>query len=284
MRGAIVGMLLGVASTVAAQNSAAAQIAYPPRARVRVLAPALWPVAIIGRVATVDSVRLSLAVTTKGSILDIPLADITAIGASGGIDRNKGARRGALVGAALGAWFFADSYREIENNDYFGLETLALGFVAFGITPAIGALAGFGLAPERWDAVPIPRGASLVRSPAALRFAPGEDVRATASGRKLSGRVESQTTELLTLTTDDGPVTLRWSDVSALSVRGEPSRRRGAVRGAIIITGITAIGVATDPLPTAVENVGVVIGNAAFGALVGAFFPMRSRTSLPVPR
>ena len=67
-------------------------------------------------------------------------------------------------------------------------------------------------------------------------------------------------------------------------MRGEPSRKRGAVRGAIIITGITAIGVATDPLPTVAENIGVVLGNAAFGALIGAFFPSRARTSLVVPR
>jgi hypothetical protein len=280
----LLGASLGFASTLNAQDSSVAQIRYPLRQRVKVVAPALSPKPIIGRIDNVDSARLSLSVTSKGSVLDIPLADVTALSASGGIDRAKGARRGALVGLAFGAWFFADAYREIERDDYFGLGVLSLGVVAFGITPSIGALAGFGLAPERWDAVPIPRSSTSFRSAASIRFAPGEDVRVIANGRKLSGRVQSQTTDLLALANDDGQVSVRWRDISALSVRGEPSRRRGAVRGAIIVTGITAIGVATDPLPTVLENAGVMVGNAAFGALIGAFFPMRGRTALPVPR
>lgn len=278
------GLLLGIASTMAAQDTSVSAIAYPLRQRVRVVAPRLSSNPIVGRVASVDSLQLSLTVTSKGSILDIPLADVTALGASGGIDRAKGARRGALVGLAIGGWFFADSYGEIRGSDYLGIGTLALGLVSFGITPAIGALAGFGLAPERWDALPLRSPGTAVRSAPGIRFTPGEDVRATASGRKVSGRVESQTTQALTLATDRGPVTVSWRDVSALSVRGEPSRGRGAVRGAIIITGITAIGIATDPLPTVAENIGAALGNAAFGALIGAFFPARSRTSLPVPR
>jgi len=283
LRRIIAGMSLALAPVVAAQDPSVALIAYPLQQRVKVVAPALSPKPIVGRVATVDSLRLSLTVTKKGSIVDIPLADITALSASGGINRAKGGRTGALIGVALGAWLVADVYREIKDEDPFGFGRLALGLVGFGITPGIGALVGFGLAPERWDAVPFPKRTAAGSAPA-IRFTPGEDVRATASGRNVSGRVESQTMELLTLTSDDGPVSVRWRDVSALSVRGEPSRRRGAVRGAIVITGITAIGIATDPLPTAAENIGVVLGNAAFGALIGAFFPMRSRTWLPVPR
>ena len=284
MRRAAAVALLCLASPVAAQDSAVSQIAYPLQQRVRVVAPTLSRKPIVGRVASVDSLRLSLTVTRKGSILDIPLADVTALSGSGGIDRGKGAKRGALIGLALGAWFVADAYREIRGEDPYGFGALALGLVGFGITPAIGALAGYGLAPERWNPIPLrPRSVTL-RSPAGIRFTPGEDVRVTANGRKVSGRVASQTSDLLALATDDGQTSVRWRDISALSVRGEPSRRRGAGRGAIIATGITAIGVATDPLPTAAENVGVVIGNAAFGALIGAFFPMRSRTSLPVPR
>lgn len=284
MKRVVVGLSIALAPVAAAQDPSIALIAYPLQQRVKVVAPALSAKPIVGRVATVDSMRLSLTVTKRGSILDIPLADVTALSASGGIDRARGARTGALIGLALGAWFVADVYREIKDEDPFGFGRLALGLVGFGITPGIGALVGFGLAPERWDAVPLPTRTTRAGTAAAIRFVPGEDVRATASGRKVSGRVESQTTEQLTLTGDDGPVNVRWRDVSALSVRGEPSRRRGAVRGAIVISGITAIGIATDPLPSVGENIGVVLGNAAFGALIGAFFPMRSRTSLPVPR
>lgn len=285
MNGPVAGALLCLALPLAAQDTSVASIAYPLQQRVRVAAPALSPKPIIGRVASVDSLRLALTVTSKGSILDMPLADVTAISGSGGIDRGRGAKRGALVGLGLGAWFFADTYRgDIRESDYFGIGFLSVGLVSFVVTPAIGALAGYGLAPERWEPIPLRQRSASVRSTASIRFAPGEEVRVTTNGRKVSGHVASQTPDLLALTTDDGQTSIRWRDMTALSVRGEKSRNRGAVRGAIIITAITAIGIATDPLPTAVENVGVAIGNAAFGALIGAFFPMRSRTSLPVPR
>lgn len=285
MNRAVLGALLVLASPMAAQDTSVASIAYPLQQRVRVVAPALSPKRVIGRVASVDTLRLALTVTSKGSILDMPLADITAISGSGGIDRGRGARRGALVGLALGGWFFADTYRgDFRESDYFGIGFLSVGFVSFLVTPAIGALAGYGLAPERWDAIPLRKRNPSVRNPATIRLTPGEAVRVTANGRRISGRVASQTPDLLALAMDDGQTSVPWRDVTALSVRGEPSRVRGAERGAIIITGITAIGIATDPLPTALENVGVAIGNAAFGALIGAFFPMRSRTSLPVPR
>ena len=282
---AVPGALLFLASPMAAQDTSVASIAYPLQQRVRVAAPTLSPKPIIGRVASVDSLRLALTVTSKGSFLDMPLVDVSSISASTGINRARGVQRGALVGLGLGAWFFADTYRgDIRESDYFGIGALSVGVVSFIITPAIGALAGYGLAPEGWEAIPFRRGSMSARSAAFIRFAPGEEVRATANGQKFSGRFTSQTPGLLILETDRGPVTLTWSEITALSVRGERSRYRGAARGAIIITGITAIGIATDPLPTAVENVGVAIGNAAFGALIGAFFPMRSRTSLPVPR
>lgn len=285
MSRAVVGALLCLASPVAAQDTSVASIAYPLQQRVRVVAPTLSSKPIVGRVASVDSLRLALTVTPRGSILEMPLADVTAISGSGGIDRGKGAKRGALVGLALGGWLFADTYRgDIKEGDAFGIGALSVGFVSFVVTPAIGALAGYGLAPERWDAIPFRKRSPAVRNPVAIRFTPGEDVRVTANGRKISGRVASQTSDLLALETDDGQTSVRWRDVTALTVRGEKSRRRGAVRGAIVITAITAIGIATDPLPTAAENIGVVIGNSAFGALIGAFFPMRSRTLLPVPR
>ena len=283
MRRAVAGALLCLASQASAQDTSVASIAYPLQQRVRVVVPTLSPKPIVGRVASVDSLRLALTVTPKGSTLEMPLADVTSISGSGGIDRGKGVKRGALVGLALGGWFFADAYDEISRDDYFGIGVLSLGLVAFGITPAIGALAGYGLAPERWDAIPLRKRSTSVLSPAAIRFTPGEDVRVTANDRKISGRVASQTTDLLALATDDGQTSVRWRDMTALSVRGEKSRKRGAVRGAVIITGITAIGIATDPLPTVAENIGVVLGNAAFGGLIGAFFPMRSRTWLPVP-
>lgn len=271
-----------MASPLVAQTGGIMNVSYSATQRVRVEAPAVARRPIIGTGAAVDSQVLSLTVTRRGTTVAIPLGDITGLSASGGIDRGKGALRGALGGVALGAYFFADSYSELSEGDYLGIGRLVLGVVAFGITPGIGALAGYGLAPERWNPMAVPDVRATAPGRAAVRFAVDEDVRLATSSEKISGRVLSQAGDVLRVSTGDGPVTVHWGNVRSASVRGQPSRKRGAVRGIIVITGITAIGIATDPLPTAVENAGVVLGNAAFGALIGAFFPSRGRTDLPV--
>jgi hypothetical protein len=282
IRVVVAAMMGAAASPLLAQPDAIANLTYPVSQRVRVLAPSVTARPIIGTVAAVDSQALSLAVTRKGTTVAIPLGQIAALSASGGPDRGKGVRRGALVGLAFGTYFFADSYSELSQGDYFGIGRLALGLVAFGITPGIGALAGYALSPERWDPMAVPDVRAATQGVAAVRFAADEDVRLATSSEKVSGRVLSQNGDVLRLSTGDGPTTVHWGNVRSASVRGEPSRKRGAVRGVIVITGITAIGIATDPLPTAAQNVGVALGNVVFGALVGAFFPSRGRTDLPV--
>lgn len=267
----------------AAQNDSVANLASTAQ-RVRVVAPTLSPRPIVGRVSSLDSQVVALRLTRLGSILEVPFREITTLAASGGIDRASGARRGAAVGLAVGGLLFVDAHREVREEDGFGLGAVVLGVVAFGITPAIGALAGYGLAPERWSPLEIPPGRAAAPGAVRLRLATHEDVRLETIRGKRSGSVQSQSADRVTLSTRDGLVPVIWSDVTRISVRGDPSRGRGALRGAIIITGITAIGIATDPLPTALENAGVVLSNAAFGALIGAFFPMRSWMDLPVPR
>lgn len=278
---ALVGAL---PSLLAAQNDPVADLMYPLNQRVRVTAPSLLARPIVGRVAGVDSQVVTLTVTGRGSSVVLPLGDITALHASAGIDRRKGVRRGALIGLAAGAVLFGSTYPEIRDSDYWGFGALTLGFVSFAITPGIGALAGYALAPEAWEPLAVPDVRATVPGRAHLRMAADEQVRVKSGRGSFSGRVHSQTGDLLSLSTGDGTVSLRWAELTRVSVRGEKSRKRGAVRGAIIATAITAIGVATDPLPTFGENLGVVAGNAAFGAGIGLFFPMRSWTHLPIPR
>ena len=276
--------MLAIAAPLAAQGDARADLLYPQHQRVRVVAPSISGKPIVARVAAVDSQSVVLVVTRQGSTLSVPLGAVQEMHASGGIDRGKGARRGAIVGLALGAYFFATSYAEVREGDYWGFGTLILGTISFVIPPAIGAGVGYAIAPERWDSRAVPALTAADPGRVALRFTPNEHVRLATTRGNVSGPVQSQTATLVTVVTDDATVPVSWNEVRSVRVRGERSRRRGAVRGAVIAVGITAIGVATDPLPTAIENAGVVISNAGFGALIGAFFPARGWTELPVPR
>lgn len=276
--------LVALPSLLSAQNDPVANLKYPLNQRVRLTARSLQSRPIVGRVAGVDSQVVTLTVTETGTSLIVPLGDITSLHASTGIDRRTGVRRGALAGLAAGALLFGTTYPAVRDSDYWGLGTLSLGLVSFAITPGIGALVGHALAPEAWEPLVVPDVRAAVPGLARLRMAPDEPVRVKSGRGSYSGRVQSQTSDHLSLSTGDGTVALRWAEVRRVSVRGESSRRRGAIRGAVIATAITAVGVVTDPLPSFGENAGVVAGNAAFGAAIGLFFPMRSWTHLPIVR
>src|SRR4051812_40324893 len=182
--------LLGtMPATVLSQAAPANDPRYAAGQRVRVTAPALSDHSFVGDIAGLDSQSLSLTVTRKGSTVSIPLADITALSTSQGIDRRKGAVRGALVGAALGAVFFADAYGDVKDSDEFGIGALSLLFVSFGITPGIGALAGYVLAPERWVPATVPTRRSAAFGDPMISLSADEDVRVASTRGKYSGRV-----------------------------------------------------------------------------------------------
>lgn len=122
-----------------------------PGTRVRVTAPALEPPRVAGDVALLGPDTLVLA---RGSErLSIANARIDLIEVSRGPDRRRGAWRGtifgALVGAGLGVTFGALGAHDLPTGVG---ASAALGFLGGGLVGG-GAGAGVGavLAPERWQ-------------------------------------------------------------------------------------------------------------------------------------
>lgn len=283
IRGASV-LLVVVAGTAAAQNDPRANLMYPLQQRVRVAtAPPGSPI-VVGRVARVDSSHLELTVTNAGTVAVIPLSAVASIESDGGIDRRRGVRRGALVGLALGTYFFATEYPELRENDQFGVGAMAMALVSFGIAPGAGALVGYVIAPRKWTplAVPPPSGSG---SAPAIRFAADEYIRLRTRGSNLSGRVFSQTRTLVTVTTDDARVPVAWSDVERVRVRGGKDRRKGALAGALLGIGIGILGEQSAPTTSSGERIGAFAGSAlVFGYLGSRWLAPRGWTDLPVPR
>ncbi len=122
-----------------------------PGTRVRVTAPALEPSRVAGDVALLHPDTLVLE--RGGRRLPIANARIELIEVSQGLDRRRGAWRGsilgALVGAGLGVTFGALGAQDLPT----GIGTsAALGFFGGGLVGGgLGAGVGAVLAPERWQ-------------------------------------------------------------------------------------------------------------------------------------
>ncbi|MET0396665.1 MAG: hypothetical protein ABW277_07575 [Longimicrobiaceae bacterium] len=136
-----------------------------PGTRVRVTAPALEPARVAGNVALLHPDTLVLE--RRGRRLPIANARIDLIEVSRGLDRRRGAWRGtilgALVGAGLGVTFGALGAQDLPT----GIGTsAALGFLGGGLVGGgLGAGVGAVFAPERWQGYRIehPTAAALRR-------------------------------------------------------------------------------------------------------------------------
>jgi len=279
----LVGMTAASAKAAVAQASPVPAFPVAPGQRVRVEAPGVWREPFVGRVTGQDDLYLSLVVSRGGSVIGIPPASVTSWWTSRGRDRGAGARRGAIIGIAAGVTLFATTYREIRDSDPFGVGTLALGMLSLGVVPSLGALVGTAVPVERWESQPLPAVERPPRAGVGVTLARDDEIRVTMDGRRRSGRVQFQTDDGVVIGAPDRALTVAWERVTRLSVLGEKSRAKGAWRGAIIASAITAVGVATDPLPTAGDNLTVLVGNGLFGAAIGALFPVRRWTDLPIP-
>ena len=281
---AFVAMATGVPhANLGAQSGRVFSSGLPAGVRVRVDAPALSREAIVGRLAGVDSLRLSLTITPAGTTLAIPLRHVSAVQASRGIDRRLGAKRGAVVGLVAGAAFFASTYHELRVTDTFGIGRVFLFLVSFGIAPATGALVGTAIAPETWEPLTMPaaRGATVLGP--AIHFAHGEDVRVRIRGHRYKGRATSQTQTTLTVATPDATVPISWRDITGVQVRGGRNRRAGAAIGALTFIGLGILGEQTAPTTSTGERVGAFTGAAIVGGYLGSrFLAPRGWISLPL--
>ncbi|HET9454699.1 MAG TPA: hypothetical protein VFO66_10485 [Gemmatimonadaceae bacterium] len=271
-----------VAASLQAQVDARANLAYPHAQRVRVAAPTILRKPVVARVASVDSGHLALTVTRAGTALAIPYGAITRIEASGGIDRGRGMRRGAIAGLALGGLFFATTYPEIRGSDYWGLGFLAMSLVSFGIAPGAGAMIGYFAAPETWNPLQVP--VPSASAPLAIRFAAEEHVRFRTRSATLDGRVVSQTPTRLEVATNGGNVAVPWRDVASVQVRGGRNRWRGAAIGALVGIGVGILGEQSAPTTSTSERVAAFTGSAiVFGYLGSRFLAPAGWSDLPLP-
>jgi hypothetical protein len=123
-----------------------------PGQRVSVTAPGASPVALVGRLDSVDadSLRLRRALETS---MAISIRDVVRLEVSRGRRRALGAGVGFAAGAVLGATVGAVAYSGTDTPK----ETVAVGSAAFGgvVSALFGLLIGGMI--DRWEEVPLDR-------------------------------------------------------------------------------------------------------------------------------
>jgi hypothetical protein len=281
----VAALILGLAGAapLSAQADARLQLLYPLQQRVRVAAPTLGIRPIVGRVEQVDSSHLSLRVTNAGTVVAIPLASVGAIEADLGIDRGKGAKRGALAGLGLGAYFFATEYPAIREHDLFGAGFLAMSLVSFGIAPGLGAIVGYAAAPRTWSRLAVPEPILAAAVSPGIQFAADEHVKLRSADATLSGRVSSQTRTLVVVSTKEATVPVPWTTVRRIQVRGGRDRLKGATAGALLFIGLGILGERTAPTTSTSERVGAFTGAALVGGYLGSkYLAPTGWTDVPV--
>ena len=169
-------------------------------ARVRITAPQL-PAPLFGRVELRDRNKDLLVITTPGADarVSVPLVAVQRIDVSRGRRRLAGAAIGAGVGFLIGAPYGAAAASE-GGDDL----AAAAGFLAGGFTGIVfGIPIGFAYAPERWN----------------------------------RGIVADPLDQAIIVSLRPGARVKRFSD-GTVAVKGERDRRRGIIRGAIVLGGI----------------------------------------------
>jgi len=215
--------------------------------RIRVTAPQL-PAPLFGRVLIRDRNTDVLVVTTPGADARVTLP-LTAVQR---IDVSSGRRRvaGAAVGAAVGI-LIGGAFGAAQAGDD-GIARTA-GFLAGGFAGIVfGGPIGFVYAPERWH-----RGIVADALDDPIRV----DLRAGARVKRFA---------------DD-----------TVAVKGERDRKRGIIRGAIIVGGIGLIFGGIDARKgelSGQEYVGTVVGNTLLGGAAGYLLSPRGWQRLPAPR
>jgi hypothetical protein len=278
MKGApwLLAALLGVAESAGAQRPFGSPQVIAPGMRVRLAGPALGP-SVIGDVVSSDARDLTL-ILDKGPRVVIPWSMIGSSQASDGVHYLRGAWRGTKIGL-LAALPLAVILAKAEGDNYTEYSGLDVFMLTLFSAPIYGATAGVLLTAEDWIGQVRPVGAEPVSDTALisrLGIPLGTRLRVTlASGERREGQLTSAIADAFS-TTGSASAAVPSSSVIALDVRAGSSRQRGAIRGAAVALAITAVGVATDPLPTIGENLVVAASNAVIGGVVGArFFPSR---------
>jgi hypothetical protein len=252
----------------------------PSGVRARIILASDTGMKIIGNIGRADSQRVEMGIATTTSLVEVPWRDVSSVATSAGKDHAKGTRLGLLAGAVAGGITYL-AYQHEASKDQLGYNKLGLVLLSYIILPAVGAGVGLALSPELWTSQPAPphtedTGRLL------LQLSPVDLIRIRTATGTVSGRA-AYSGDSLSLVTRGTTAQYRWSDVTALEIQGGLDRGKGALRGAAVLTLITVIGVATDPMPTARQNFEVAVSNALIGAVIGAVIAPKGWLRLPVP-
>jgi hypothetical protein len=242
--------------------SASLAVAAPPQSRlpdlpagtrVRVTSTELPSGNVAGRVVQLDSQEIHVAVTNAGTLVRVPWIKVADVSWSLGRQEGDGARRGAIVGGAVGIATFATQYAmrnptpdDVRTFDYWYT-------ISFQILPGVGALAGAAMAKESWHPAPIPR-------------FPWTASHAPTIGVELGANEDVR----------------RFPANAIVAVRGERDRVIGALFGATFTSLAAALVISEQRLSE--ESGALALGGSAFvGALIGSLFGPRKWIFLPYP-
>jgi hypothetical protein len=243
-RSATAIILVVVSGLIPRLASAQATVPVSVGQRVRITAPAL-PVPLYGEVARTDPASGMIVVSTADGNANVALA-VAAISQID-VSRGRSRQKAALIAGAIGALVAGGAVVAQEGAGQPGTATAVAAFGATGFT--IGALAGSAYAPERWDLVyQQPPNSGTV-------------------GVVLSGKAKVK----------------RFAN-GDIGVAGEPNRRRGMIRGAVLLGALALVFGGIDKAQGELdrrEYLGAVAGNALVGAALGYLVSPRGWQRLP---
>jgi hypothetical protein len=153
-------LLLSIASVPStAVHAQVREPEIPPGARVRVSAPALSQRAVIGRYEGLNADSLSLMPVRTGSLMRIPLSQISRLELSDGRNRAGGATVGALLGFGVSVAGGFLCLAVCPTSPGSGANLAPVGGLFLGIfvgLPVGGAIGATVFARERWRPIPAP--------------------------------------------------------------------------------------------------------------------------------
>jgi hypothetical protein len=252
--------------------------------RVRIVTRAIPRQPLVGVMRANDSGRVMVVVSDRLSAVSIPWKDVTDLSWSKGRAQGRGMVVGAVLGLVGGAVAYSIAAKPGPGDDPFGLDRFAAGVLGFGAAPAVGALVGSLIVPERWEHVAPPRTwePPATAKTVSLHFAPTERIRVSARSQQLIGRPESNTLDTLTLVTSAGAIPLPWSGVTRVEVHGARIRWVGALLGTGAGLLLAVIGLSDSPTTGSTEGAYILSGIAGAGLGAVILAPRRWK-SLPLP-
>lgn len=229
-----------------------------------------------GKVLSVDSNHVRVAITRAGSAVRLPWRHVERLQWTRGKSRLRGLGEGALFGVLFGASIALSNYPFGWSDLDPDKDTQIRRVVQLGTAIAVGGmLIGAAVGARKWYGAPIPRSTT---GSIALDLAPLDEVRVESTLGRIEGR-NAVAGESLRLTTATGAVTLPWRNVGGLEIRAGRNRFIGVLLGAGI--GFAVSGLAESFID--VSTAGFLTNVAVGGALGYRYLTPDGWKPLPIP-